>query len=190
LCCSCPPLALFLVATSAFCTASCGSSSPRFFCLKPRSSSNSSIEAFVVCRGYLPPPGFLPQHLQRLLASAGREYPGLEVGCGLNLCFGESLGALAPGEYPSALLIDPASHPLLLLSTMMPLTIHSPSLNQTLFYTSAACRMTSWCGRRSHSWPAETSELATLTPTTTLTWTSTSTGSLCSPPRRLRIRLR
>ncbi len=78
---------------------------PEVFCTKPRSSRNSSIEAFVVCRGYLPPPGFLPQHLQRLLASAGREYPGLEVGCGLNLCFGESLGALPPGEYPSALLI-------------------------------------------------------------------------------------
>lgn len=52
---------------------------PEVFCAKPRSSRNSSIEAFVVCRGYQPPAGFKPSHLQRLLASAGREYPGIEV---------------------------------------------------------------------------------------------------------------
>ena len=52
---------------------------PEVFCAKPRSSRNSSIEAFVVCRGFAPPPGFRPAHLQQLMASTGRTYPGLEV---------------------------------------------------------------------------------------------------------------
>lgn len=38
--------------------------------VKPRSSRNSSIEAFVVCRCYAPPPGFQPRHLRALLQSA------------------------------------------------------------------------------------------------------------------------
>ncbi|XP_062368115.1 tRNA (cytidine(32)/guanosine(34)-2'-O)-methyltransferase [Cinclus cinclus] len=33
---------------------------PEVTCAKPRSSRNSSIEAFVVCRGYSPPEGFVP----------------------------------------------------------------------------------------------------------------------------------
>ena len=35
--------------------------------VKPRSSRNSSIEAFVVCRNYRPPAGFEPRHLTDLL---------------------------------------------------------------------------------------------------------------------------
>jgi tRNA (cytidine32/guanosine34-2'-O)-methyltransferase len=35
--------------------------------VKPRSSRNSSIEAFVVCKRYTPPPGFMPEHLAALL---------------------------------------------------------------------------------------------------------------------------
>ena len=34
---------------------------------KPKSSRNSSIEAFVVCRNYTPPPNFRPEALQGLL---------------------------------------------------------------------------------------------------------------------------
>lgn len=37
---------------------------------KPRSSRNSSIESFVVCRHFLPPPGIAPSHLRALLAGA------------------------------------------------------------------------------------------------------------------------
>lgn len=37
-------------------------------CCKPRSSRNSSIEAFVVCRGYAPPEGFNPCALTEFLA--------------------------------------------------------------------------------------------------------------------------
>eukprot|EP00798_Chlamydomonas_sp_ICE-L_P019256 gene19256-25888_t len=49
---------------------------PEVYCAKPRSSRNSSIEAFVVCRGFMPPPGFKPIHLQRLMAGVERSYPG------------------------------------------------------------------------------------------------------------------
>jgi len=37
---------------------------------KPRSSRNSSVEAFAVCRGYAPPPGLGPGRLAALLAHA------------------------------------------------------------------------------------------------------------------------
>ncbi|GBG92770.1 hypothetical protein CBR_g57013 [Chara braunii] len=40
---------------------------PRVTCAKPKSSRNSSIEAFIVCEGYFPPEGFEPSHLQSLL---------------------------------------------------------------------------------------------------------------------------
>ena len=40
---------------------------------KPKSSRNSSIEAFVVCRQYTPPPNFSPSALQGLLANAAAE---------------------------------------------------------------------------------------------------------------------
>ncbi|KAF2306365.1 hypothetical protein GH714_017342 [Hevea brasiliensis] len=38
---------------------------------KPRSSRNSSIEAFAVCENYSPPQGFNPKDLHRLLEKAG-----------------------------------------------------------------------------------------------------------------------
>ncbi|RMZ57646.1 hypothetical protein APUTEX25_001846 [Auxenochlorella protothecoides] len=41
---------------------------------KPRSSRNSSIEAFVVCRDFAPPPGFDPTCLQALLEAGAAEY--------------------------------------------------------------------------------------------------------------------
>lgn len=37
-------------------------------CCKPRSSRNSSIEAFVVCRGYAPPADFVSSNLTEFLA--------------------------------------------------------------------------------------------------------------------------
>ncbi|XP_074873613.1 tRNA (cytidine(32)/guanosine(34)-2'-O)-methyltransferase isoform X2 [Carettochelys insculpta] len=40
---------------------------PAVTCAKPRSSRNSSIEAFVVCRGYCPPPGYVPNMSNPLL---------------------------------------------------------------------------------------------------------------------------
>uniref|UniRef100_UPI000B4DBF35 tRNA (cytidine(32)/guanosine(34)-2'-O)-methyltransferase n=1 Tax=Lonchura striata TaxID=40157 RepID=UPI000B4DBF35 len=48
---------------------------PDVTCAKPRSSRNSSIEAFVVCRGYSPPEGFVPT----------MENPLLEPEAGLSL---------------------------------------------------------------------------------------------------------
>jgi tRNA (cytidine32/guanosine34-2'-O)-methyltransferase len=36
-------------------------------CAKPRSSRNSSIEAFIVCRGYAPPEGYKPSMLNAFL---------------------------------------------------------------------------------------------------------------------------
>jgi hypothetical protein len=47
---------------------------PEVFCAKPRSSRNSSIEAFVVCKGYTPPPGFRPESLRVLLAGAAQQH--------------------------------------------------------------------------------------------------------------------
>lgn len=44
---------------------------PDVTCAKPKSSRNSSIEAFVVCKGYAPPAGFLPSQLQDYLELAG-----------------------------------------------------------------------------------------------------------------------
>lgn len=40
---------------------------PRVTCAKPRSSRNSSIEAFVVCQGYAPPVGYIPTMANPLL---------------------------------------------------------------------------------------------------------------------------
>ncbi|XP_030403190.1 putative tRNA (cytidine(32)/guanosine(34)-2'-O)-methyltransferase isoform X2 [Gopherus flavomarginatus] len=40
---------------------------PDVTCAKPRSSRNSSIEAFVVCRGYCPPEGYVPNMSNPLL---------------------------------------------------------------------------------------------------------------------------
>ena len=41
---------------------------------KPRSSRNSSIEAFVVCQGFAPPADLRPDALQRLLGDAGEAF--------------------------------------------------------------------------------------------------------------------
>lgn len=47
---------------------------PTVICTKPKSSRNSSIEAFVVCQNYAPPPGFLPSQLQKaLMRSSDRD---------------------------------------------------------------------------------------------------------------------
>ena len=46
---------------------------------KPRSSRNSSIEAFVVCKRYTPPPGFEPGHLERMLDQHFEERCGQDV---------------------------------------------------------------------------------------------------------------
>ncbi|GAB4816957.1 hypothetical protein N2152v2_004003 [Parachlorella kessleri] len=45
---------------------------------KPKSSRNSSIEAFVVCRQYSPPAGFQPSQLRALLQSASQAYPEMQ----------------------------------------------------------------------------------------------------------------
>jgi len=47
---------------------------------KPKSSRNSSVEAFIVCRQYTPPPEFRPEALERLLNQA----VSAEVGCPLS----------------------------------------------------------------------------------------------------------
>ncbi|KAK8916813.1 hypothetical protein KSP39_PZI022606 [Platanthera zijinensis] len=44
---------------------------PRVTFAKPKSSRNSSIEAFVVCEDYSPPEGFNPKDLYRLLEKVG-----------------------------------------------------------------------------------------------------------------------
>ena len=43
-------------------------------CTKPKSSRNSSIEAFVICRGFAPPEGFEPKLLRALLTGATEHY--------------------------------------------------------------------------------------------------------------------
>lgn len=43
---------------------------PDVMVAKPKSSRNSSIEAFVLCRQYAPPPGFRPDALHSLLDQA------------------------------------------------------------------------------------------------------------------------
>lgn len=43
-------------------------------CTKPKSSRNSSVEAFVVCRQFSPPDDFEPKLLSGLLAGASRQY--------------------------------------------------------------------------------------------------------------------
>eukprot|EP00899_Mesostigma_viride_P019717 jgi/Mesvir1/27747/Mv07437-RA.1 len=52
-------------------------------CVKPKSSRNSSIEAFVVCQGFSPPDGFDPAQLQEFLDREvfGNLEHALEVDC-------------------------------------------------------------------------------------------------------------
>jgi len=45
---------------------------------KPRSSRNSSIEAFVVCQGYAPPPGYIPTMANPLLDHSYTDFDELE----------------------------------------------------------------------------------------------------------------
>ncbi|XP_024521165.1 putative tRNA (cytidine(32)/guanosine(34)-2'-O)-methyltransferase isoform X3 [Selaginella moellendorffii] len=47
-------------------------------CTKPKSSRNSSIEAFVVCEDYQPPEGFEPRNLYDILEQASGAYPELD----------------------------------------------------------------------------------------------------------------
>lgn len=51
---------------------------PRVTVAKPKSSRNSSIEAFVVCEGYAPPAGFEPARLRQLLEAAAARARGGE----------------------------------------------------------------------------------------------------------------
>jgi tRNA (cytidine32/guanosine34-2'-O)-methyltransferase len=43
---------------------------PEVYCAKPKASRNSSIEAFVVCLNFTPPPSYFPGLLQQMLAGA------------------------------------------------------------------------------------------------------------------------
>ena len=52
---------------------------PFVTCAKPKSSRNASIEAFAVCRGYAPPPGFTPGALQALLDGRVRAAEAAEL---------------------------------------------------------------------------------------------------------------
>jgi tRNA (cytidine32/guanosine34-2'-O)-methyltransferase len=56
------------------------------FCAKPRSSRNSSIEAFVVCRGYATPPGFQPSALRSLLAGAAQQHEEQQQAYQVGVC--------------------------------------------------------------------------------------------------------
>lgn len=51
---------------------------PTVTCAKPKSSRNSSIEAFVVCEGYSPPEGFDHKDLYRLLERASSRFVDLD----------------------------------------------------------------------------------------------------------------
>ncbi|KAF8044739.1 hypothetical protein N665_7134s0001, partial [Sinapis alba] len=48
---------------------------------KPKSSRNSSIEAFAVCENYSPPKGFNPRDLHRLLEKVGSPSGGSDLDC-------------------------------------------------------------------------------------------------------------
>ncbi|WZZ23370.1 hypothetical protein YC2023_124757 [Brassica napus] len=48
---------------------------------KPKSSRNSSIEAFAVCENYSPPEGFHPRDLHRLLEKVGSPSGGSHLDC-------------------------------------------------------------------------------------------------------------
>merc|ERR1711872_239723 len=51
---------------------------PHVTIAKPRSSRNSSIEAFVVCQGYAPPPGYVPTMVNPLLDHKYTDFNELE----------------------------------------------------------------------------------------------------------------
>jgi tRNA (cytidine32/guanosine34-2'-O)-methyltransferase len=75
---------------------------PRVSIAKPRSSRNSSIEAFVVCEGFSPPPGFIPT--MRGLGTAGT---GTGTGTGTHsavppfVACGDLAGFESDRTYPS-----------------------------------------------------------------------------------------
>ncbi|KAI0489342.1 hypothetical protein KFK09_029184 [Dendrobium nobile] len=54
---------------------------PRVTFAKPRSSRNSSIEAFAVCEDYSPPEGFNPKDLYRLLEKVGSPCGSGDLDC-------------------------------------------------------------------------------------------------------------
>ena len=55
---------------------------PTVTCCKPRSSRNSSVEAFVVCQGYSPPAGYVPTMAHPLLDYPYGELPfDRQIGC-------------------------------------------------------------------------------------------------------------
>ncbi|CAI5949506.1 unnamed protein product [Closterium sp. NIES-64] len=54
-------------------------------CAKPKSSRNSSIEAFVVCRGYHPPEGFHPSRLREVLHGTAASAAGKAAALGSGL---------------------------------------------------------------------------------------------------------
>ncbi|BBN18114.1 tRNA (cytidine32/guanosine34-2'-O)-methyltransferase [Marchantia polymorpha subsp. ruderalis] len=51
---------------------------PTVTCAKPKSSRNSSIEAFVVCEGFCPPKDFNPKSLQKLLENPSSQADDLD----------------------------------------------------------------------------------------------------------------
>jgi tRNA (cytidine32/guanosine34-2'-O)-methyltransferase len=62
---------------------------PRVSVAKPRSSRNSSMEAFIVCQGYAPPPGYVPTMQTPMLGlryspALGTPAPGTEPLLGTN----------------------------------------------------------------------------------------------------------
>eukprot|EP00271_Cylindrocystis_brebissonii_P001683 TRINITY_DN11968_c0_g1_i1.p1 TRINITY_DN11968_c0_g1~~TRINITY_DN11968_c0_g1_i1.p1 ORF type:complete len:332 (-),score=50.38 TRINITY_DN11968_c0_g1_i1:18-1013(-) len=88
-------------------------------CAKPKSSRNSSIEAFVVCEGYAPPDAFDPAFLHALLASPSEDVLGADVSSAHLegphrilipfLACGDLSGYDADQSYPANSLRDPIS---------------------------------------------------------------------------------
>ncbi|OMO97507.1 hypothetical protein COLO4_14570 [Corchorus olitorius] len=80
---------------------------------KPKSSRNSSIEAFAVCENYSPPEGFNPKDLYRLLEMVGSPSGADDLACG-DLSGYDSdrsypLPKVADGTYQS---LDPVQPPI------------------------------------------------------------------------------
>eukprot|EP00897_Mesotaenium_endlicherianum_P006581 jgi/Mesen1/5951/ME000301S05075 len=80
---------------------------PRVTCAKPKSSRNSSIEAFVVCEGYSPPDGFVSGKLRAVLHESCSVAPDLDCSsAGLHdllipfLACGDLSGYDADQSYP------------------------------------------------------------------------------------------
>lgn len=93
---------------------------------KPRSSRNSSIEAFVVCQGFAPPADLRPDALQRLLGDAGDAFAAAGDRWGLSVGEAASVRCIAEGQknpvFASLLLSIPLTN-----GTVIPLTMSSPA---------------------------------------------------------------